>query len=175
CLLDHAIVPPAETGTPCQLSRRSGLHHLTTGGTGPPIQKLIGAISPHSKHLVAEYSTPQLGQKPSVSKMSNGFRHLLHVQNDPRGGGAWQAGHANPSRRGAFAMRSRASPSSRPFPQLMKMNAHISAYQGERSAKVRTTNPINPTNPMTVAITRLRACPNGNQSSARRIWPPSSG
>ena len=36
-------------------------------------------------------------------------------------------------------------------------------------------NPATPTNPMMVAIIRLRARPNANQNNARRICPPSSG
>ena len=65
------------------------------GGTDDEvIHSLNGRRFPHSGQDVAEYWTPQCGQTPWFSNVSNGFRHLPHTHNAPCGGAVLQTGQA---------------------------------------------------------------------------------
>ena len=64
---------------------------------------------------------------------------------------------------------------SKPRQQFIRMKRDRMTNHNERTHTAAMINPATPTKPITVATIRLRARPRKNQSSERRICPPSKG
>src|SRR5262249_49085110 len=128
-----------------------------------------------SIHPVTLNSAPHFRQTACVSKVSKRFRHRLHSQNEPSGGADPHSGQAKPSRLGTLAALSSILPCIKPRQQLSKRKAHRMANQTDWAKMAPAIRAATPINPITVATIRLLPRPIKNQSSERRICPPSNG